>query len=95
MVEESPETWSSAGTAKPRWPGLIEASLRKRGQDRAHIGTRLIEPNINYAKMAETYGMHGEGPLTDPNDLQAVLQRSVELAKKGEPVLIDVVTQPR
>jgi thiamine pyrophosphate-dependent acetolactate synthase large subunit-like protein len=72
-----------------------QASLRNRGQDRAHIGTRLTDPNIDYAMMARTYGMHGEGPLTDPKDLAPVLKRSVELVKKGEPVLIDVVTQPR
>jgi len=72
-----------------------QASLRNRGQDRAHIGTRLIEPNIDYAMMARTYGMHGEGPISDPKDLLPVLKRSVEMVKKGQPVLIDVVTQPR
>ena len=72
-----------------------QTSLRNRGQDRAHIGTRLIDPNIDYAMMAKTYGMHGEGPITDPKDLAAVLKRSVERVKQGEPVLIDVVTQPR
>jgi thiamine pyrophosphate-dependent acetolactate synthase large subunit-like protein len=72
-----------------------QASLRNRGQDRAHIGTRLIDPNIDYAMMAKTYGMHGEGPITDPKDLAAVLKRSVDRVKQGEPVLIDVVTQPR
>jgi thiamine pyrophosphate-dependent acetolactate synthase large subunit-like protein len=72
-----------------------QASLRNRGQDRSHIGTRLIDPNIDYAMMAKTYGMHGEGPITDPKDLAAVLKRSVERVKQGEPVLIDVVTQPR
>jgi thiamine pyrophosphate-dependent acetolactate synthase large subunit-like protein len=72
-----------------------QASLRNRGQDRAHIGTRLIDPTIDYAMMARTYGMHGEGPITDPKDLAAVLKRSVERVKQGEPVLIDVVTQPR
>jgi thiamine pyrophosphate-dependent acetolactate synthase large subunit-like protein len=72
-----------------------QTSLRNRGQDRAHIGTRLIDPNIDYAMMAKTYGMHGEGPITDPQDLPAVLKRSVERVKRGEPVLIDVVTQPR
>jgi thiamine pyrophosphate-dependent acetolactate synthase large subunit-like protein len=72
-----------------------QASLRNRGQDRCHIGTRLIDPNINYAKMAEAYGMHGEGPISDPKDLLPALKRGVELVKKGEPVLIDVVSQPR
>jgi acetolactate synthase-1/2/3 large subunit len=71
------------------------ASQRNRGQDRCHIGTKLWEPNINYAKMAETYGLYGEGPITEPKDLAPALKRGLERVKKGEPALIDVVTQPR
>ena len=72
-----------------------QANIRNRGVDMAHIGTRLIEPNIDYAKMAQAYGMYGEGPITDPNDLPAALKRGIERVKRGEPALIDVVTQPR
>ncbi len=72
-----------------------QTSLRNRGQDRAHIGTRLIEPNIDYAMMAKTYGMYGEGPISDPKDILPALKRALERVKKGEPALIDVVTQPR
>jgi acetolactate synthase-1/2/3 large subunit len=71
------------------------AAQRNRGIDRAHIGTRLIEPNINYAKMAETYGLTGIGPITDPKDMAAAFKRGIEIVKKGEPVVIDTVTQPR
>jgi acetolactate synthase-1/2/3 large subunit len=72
-----------------------QASLHNRGAERAHIGTKLWDPNIDYAKMAQAYGMHGEGPITDPKDLAPAFKRGIELVKKGEPVLIDVVTQPR
>ena len=71
------------------------ASERNRGQDRTTIGTKLWEPNINYAKMAETYGMYGEGPITEPMQLAAAFKRGIERIKRGEPALIDVVTQPR
>lgn len=71
------------------------ASQRNRGQDRTTIGTKLWEPNINYAKMAETYGIYGEGPITEPTELAAAFRRGIERVKKGEPALIDVVTQPR
>jgi thiamine pyrophosphate-dependent acetolactate synthase large subunit-like protein len=71
------------------------ASERNRGVDRAHIGTTLREPNIDYAKMAQTYGMYGEGPISDPKDLAAAYKRGLERVKKGEPALIDVITQPR
>ena len=72
-----------------------QAVLHNRGADRSYIGTKLWDPNIDYAKMAQAYGMHGEGPITDPNDLVPALKRGIEIVKKGEPAMIDVVTQPR
>lgn len=71
------------------------ASQRNRGADRAHIGTTLRDPDIDYAKMAQTYGMYGEGPIADPNDLAPAMRRGLERVKRGEPALIHVVTQPR
>ena len=71
------------------------ASLRNRGADRAHIGTTLRDPNIDYAKMAQAYGMYGEGPIENPKDLAPAIKRALERVKKGEPALLDVVTQPR
>ena len=69
----------------------------RRGRDgtRAAIGNRLIEPIIDYAKMAESMGMHGEGPVSDPRDLGAALKRAIDVVKRGEPALVDVRTQPR
>lgn len=71
------------------------AGVRGRGTDRAHVGTTLRDPFIDYAKMAEAYGMAGEGPIEDPALLAAALKRGVESVKNGEPYMIDVVTQPR
>lgn len=73
----------------------VQANLRQRGIDRAHIGTAIDDPYINYAKLAESMGVHGEGPVTDPNALGAVFERAVALVKRGEPVLVDVVAQGR
>ncbi|MBV8731711.1 MAG: twin-arginine translocation signal domain-containing protein [Acidobacteriia bacterium] len=72
-----------------------QCSLHNRGAENAHIGTKLNDPDISYAKMAQAYGLYGEGPITDPNDLQAAYKRGLERVKKGEPALIDVLTQPR
>ena len=71
------------------------ASERSRGADRAHIGTTLREPNIDYAKMAQAYGMSGEGPIEHPKDLAPAIARALDRVKRGEPALVDVVTQPR
>jgi thiamine pyrophosphate-dependent acetolactate synthase large subunit-like protein len=72
-----------------------QAVLHNRGADRSYIGTKLWDPNIDYAKMAQAYGMHGEGPISDPSTLVPALKRGIEIVKKGEPAMIDVVTQPR
>jgi acetolactate synthase-1/2/3 large subunit len=66
-----------------------------RSIDRSDIGTALKDPNIDYAMMAKTYGMYGEGPISDPKDLAPAIRRGIERVKKGEPALLDVVTQPR
>jgi acetolactate synthase I/II/III large subunit len=39
--------------------------------------------------------MYAEGPIENPKDLGPALTRGIERVKKGEPVLLDVVTQPR
>ena len=72
-----------------------QCALHDRGADRASIGTKLWDPNINYVKMAEGYGLHAEGPITDPKDLAGAFRRGIERVKAGEPALIDVITQPR
>jgi acetolactate synthase-1/2/3 large subunit len=71
------------------------AGVRNRGTDRMHIGTSLIDPPIDYAKMAQAYGMYAEGPVTDPKELAGAYRRAIEHVKRGEPALVDVITQPR
>jgi len=71
------------------------AGVRGRGALNAHIGSTLRDPYIDYVKMAAGYGMAGEGPITDPTKLSAALKRGVAAAKRGEPYMIDVITQPR
>jgi acetolactate synthase I/II/III large subunit len=71
------------------------ANRHNRGIDRIGIGTKIDDPNIDYAKLAQAMGVRAEGPIADPKDLGAAIQRGVEAVKRGEPYLIDTVTQPR
>jgi len=66
-----------------------------RGVTRAGIGTTITEPNIDFAKLAQSMGVHAEGPITDPADLGPAIQRAIAVVVRGEPALVDVVTQPR
>ncbi len=71
------------------------AGSRGRGTDRASIGSTLRAPYIDYRKMADAYGMASEGPIEQPALLEAAYRRGVDSVKRGEPYLIDVITQPR
>ena len=71
------------------------SNRHNRGVDRAHIGTTIDEPAIDFAKLAQSMGVWAEGPISDPKDLARSLARAVAVVKKGEPALVDVVTQPR
>ena len=68
---------------------------RNRGIENGIMGSTLTDPNIDFAKIAQGMGLHAEGPITDPKDLGPTLKRAVEIVRRGEPALVDVVTQPR
>jgi acetolactate synthase I/II/III large subunit len=71
------------------------ANQHERGITRANIGTTLVDPPIDYAKLAEGLGVHAEGPISDPQELAGAFRRAIEVVKLGEPALVDVLTQPR
>jgi thiamine pyrophosphate-dependent acetolactate synthase large subunit-like protein len=71
------------------------ASRHNRGITRAHIGTTIDNPNVDFAKIAQGMGVHAQGPITNAHDLGPALKRAIEVVKRGEPSLVDVVTQPR
>ena len=72
-----------------------EALLRNRSLELAHTGFGLGDPNIDFAKMAQSMGVAASGPITDPKDLAARFAAGWKSSSSGEPYLIDVVTQPR
>ncbi len=71
------------------------ANRHNRGVDRAHVGTAIRDPDIDYARVAQGLGVHAGGPVENPTDLAPALERAIAVVKGGEPALVDVVTQPR
>jgi thiamine pyrophosphate-dependent acetolactate synthase large subunit-like protein len=65
------------------------------GKDFGPIGTRIENPNIDYAKLASSMGWWSAGPISDPEQLGPTLKKAVEVVKSGQPALVDVVSQPR
>jgi len=73
----------------------IMANRHNRGITNTSIGSVLVDPPIDYSKLAQGLGLHAEGPISDPKDLAPAIRRAIEVVKRGDPALIDVLTQPR
>jgi thiamine pyrophosphate-dependent acetolactate synthase large subunit-like protein len=71
------------------------ASLHNRRMDQAAIGTTIENPNIDFAKLAQSLGVWAEGPIADPNAIAPALSRALAVVKRGEPALVDIVSQGR
>jgi len=71
------------------------ASLHNRRMDTAAIGTTIDNPNIDFAKLAQSLGVSSEGPIKDPAAIAPALSRALAAVKRGEPALVDVVSQGR
>jgi thiamine pyrophosphate-dependent acetolactate synthase large subunit-like protein len=71
------------------------AARAQRDVSRVGIGNDISNPNIDYATMAKAYGMYGAGPIENPNELGPAIKKAIEVVKRGEPALVDVVMQPR
>ena len=74
---------------------ILMARLRGTPEERAHIGMDLFGPEPDFAGVARSLGWYGEGPIENPEDIPAALARAVARVKKGQPALVDVITQKR
>jgi len=72
-----------------------QALARNRSTEGLKIGFGLDKPDIDYAAMARSMGVAASGPISDPKELGPAIRRGIEVVKRGEPYLIDAVTQAR
>jgi benzoylformate decarboxylase/acetolactate synthase-1/2/3 large subunit len=71
------------------------AGLHNRRMDTAAIGTTIENPHVDFAGLAKSLGVWAEGPIADPAALGPALGRALAVVKRGEPALIDVISQGR
>ena len=50
---------------------------------------------VDFARLAQSFGVWGEGPISDPDLLGPSLERALKVVKGGAPALVDVVCQLR
>ena len=72
------------------------ARVRERPLANAGIGTRLDDPPVDFAKLAQTYSLYGEGPIETPEAIRPALERALRVVKEeGRLALVDIVMQSR
>jgi len=71
------------------------SSQHQRDPKTAKIGTMIYDPEVDFAKIAQGFGVWAEGPISDPNALGPALARALKVVKGGAPALVDVVCQLR
>ena len=76
--------------------GIEVAKFRKRPVENAGIGTHVDDPEVDYSKMAQSFGVSAEGPVRNPADLRPALERGLKYVKEKQlPYLVDVIAEPR
>ena len=76
--------------------GLEVAKFRKRPVENAGIGTHVDDPEVDYAKMAQSFGVHAEGPIRRTADLRPAIERALKYVKEKQlPAFVDVISEPR
>ncbi len=75
-----------------------ERLARQRGtpMERASIGMAINDPAPDFAQIATGFGWWAEGPVTDPSQVRAAVQRAADhVLTTGRPALVDVICQPK
>jgi thiamine pyrophosphate-dependent acetolactate synthase large subunit-like protein len=74
---------------------LTITNLRQRSLDNVGVGVSLERPATDFSMLAKSFGLYGEGPIVDADDIRPALERGLKVVKEGKLALIDTVTQPR
>ena len=70
------------------------AGKQHRDISAAEIATSITDPAIDFSKLAQSMGWYAEGPIENPNDVGPAIKRALAAVEKGQPALLDTVTQP-
>jgi thiamine pyrophosphate-dependent acetolactate synthase large subunit-like protein len=69
------------------------AIARGRPPENKVVGMRMEKPPVDFANLARSFGIFGEGPITEPEKIRPALDRALKVVKDGGPALVDVVIQ--
>jgi thiamine pyrophosphate-dependent acetolactate synthase large subunit-like protein len=70
------------------------AIARGRPPENKVVGMRMEAPPVDFANLARSFGISGEGPITEPDKIRPALERAINVIKKENgPALVDVIIQ--
>ena len=71
------------------------AKARGRPVENKVIGIRIDDPAPDFARIAQGFGVHAEGPIDTADAVGPALRRALRIVKEeGGPALVDVITRP-
>jgi thiamine pyrophosphate-dependent acetolactate synthase large subunit-like protein len=71
------------------------AKTRGRPVENKVVGIRIDEPAPDFARIAQGFGVHAEGPIDTTAAVGPALRRALRVVKdEGRPALVDVITRP-
>jgi thiamine pyrophosphate-dependent acetolactate synthase large subunit-like protein len=76
--------------------GIEVAKFRNRPVENAGIGTHVDDPEIDFAVLARSFGVNGDGPVRRPAELRPAIEKGLRYVKEKQlPYLVDVIAEPR
>jgi thiamine pyrophosphate-dependent acetolactate synthase large subunit-like protein len=71
------------------------AIARGRPPENKVVGMRMEKPPVDFANLARSFGIAGDGPITEPDKIRPALDRALKVIKEEKrPALVDVYIQP-
>ena len=69
---------------------------RGRPPENKVVGIRIDEPAPDFAALARSFGVYGDGPIDDPSKVREALSKAAGYIREtGKPALVDVICQRR
>ncbi len=71
-------------------------TIRQRPLEHVGVGVNLDRPATDFAMLARSFNLYGDGPILDSDAIRPALARGLKVLKEeGRLALIDTITQPR
>jgi acetolactate synthase I/II/III large subunit len=70
--------------------------MRDRPLEHVGVGVNLDRPATDFALLARSFNLYGDGPILDPEAIRPALEKGLKVMKEERRLaLIDTITQPR